>query len=68
MSVPSQFTERLQTYTTPDLGDRLRGLVAVTRKSQAQIVSEALELLLPSRDELAARMQQASPESTEATA
>jgi hypothetical protein len=53
---PSPFSERLQTYVTPEIGDRLRALVALDRTSQARLVNEALERMLPSKAQLAARM------------
>jgi hypothetical protein len=55
---PSPFTERLQTYVTPEIGDRLRGHAALSRTSYARLVNEALERMLPSKSQLAARMQE----------
>jgi hypothetical protein len=59
----SPFTERLQTYVTPEVSDRLRALAALGRTSQARLVNEALERMLPSKSQLAARMnEQPAPE------
>ena len=56
----SRYTARLQTYTTPGIDERLRAHSATSRKSRAQIISEALDSALPSLAALAARMQQAA--------
>jgi hypothetical protein len=58
----SPYTERLQTYVTPEIGDRLRALKALSRTSCARLVNDALEQVLPSKSQLAARMSE-HPES-----
>jgi hypothetical protein len=59
---PSPFTERLQTYVTPEISDRLRVHADLSRTSCARLVNEALERMLPSKSQLAARMQEAPAE------
>jgi hypothetical protein len=55
---PSPLTEQLQIYVTPDVSDRLRVHAALNRTSCARLVNEALERMLPSKSQLAARMQE----------
>jgi hypothetical protein len=52
----AKFSERLQTYTTADIDDRLRAQKALERTTYARLVTEALDRFLLTTEEISARI------------